>query len=165
MNIKTTQEDHRIILKSPLKEDYQLALKMIQSVKEIRTGIGYDIHRLIDLSEEDAKNNHIKIGGIAIKYHKKFKAHSDGDVLIHAIIDAILGAICEGDIGEHFPDNDKKFKNYDSGKMLKKILPLVKKKNAEINNLDCTVICEKPNLSAHKKNIEKIISDTKYFCR
>jgi 2-C-methyl-D-erythritol 4-phosphate cytidylyltransferase/2-C-methyl-D-erythritol 2,4-cyclodiphosphate synthase len=157
MNIKIIQGSQNNF-KITTKEDYQLALKMIESIKEIRTGIGYDVHKLLDLSKEEEENNHIKIGGINIKYHKKFKAHSDGDVLIHAIIDAILGAICEGDIGEHFPDNDEKFKNYNSGQMLKKILPLVKKKNAEINNLDCTIICEKPNLSAYKKNIEKNLS-------
>ena len=137
------------------QEDYQRALKMVQTKKEIRIGMGYDVHQLLDLPKKQSENNYIKIGGVDIKYHKKFKAHSDGDILIHAIIDAILGAISAGDIGEHFPDNDQKFYNYDSTKMLQEVLSLVKNKNAEINNLDCTIICEKPKLTSYKKEIKQ----------
>jgi len=114
---------------------------------EIRIGNGYDIHKLV-------KNKAFIIGNICIPFKKGFKAHSDGDVLIHSIIDSLLGAINEGDIGCHFPDNDPAYKDIDSSILLKETMALVKNKGFYINNLDSTIICEKPKL---KKYIPVII--------
>ncbi|MDA9817949.1 2-C-methyl-D-erythritol 4-phosphate cytidylyltransferase [Flavobacteriaceae bacterium] len=145
------------------EEDYErakriIALRIKEVKQEFRSGIGYDIHSFSDLTADEEKKSFITIGGVKIKYKKKIEAHSDGDVLIHAIIDAMLGSIGEGDIGEHFPDNDDRFKNYDSKKMLEKVNFMLRKKGAEINNIDSTIICEKPNLSKYKSKIKKLLA-------
>jgi 2-C-methyl-D-erythritol 2,4-cyclodiphosphate synthase len=115
---------------------------------EYRTGIGYDIHRLVD----DRK---LFIGGVEIPYLKGLLGHSDGDVLLHAICDALLGAIAEGDIGEHFPDTDPKYHNISSVELLKIVVNLVKNKGFEINNVDTVVIAQEPVLSPFKKQIQE----------
>jgi 2-C-methyl-D-erythritol 2,4-cyclodiphosphate synthase len=89
------------------------------------------------------------IGGVVIPYHKGFAAHSDGDVLIHAICDALLGAVALPDIGTHFADTDPQFKNIDSKILLQKTVTLIHAQGFIINNLDCTVIIEKPKMSPH----------------
>lgn len=109
---------------------------------DYRIGSGYDIHKL----EENRK---LIIGGIEIPYEKGFLAHSDGDVLIHSIIDALLGAVALGDIGTHFPDNDEKYKNIKSSILLKKTLDLIKTHNYKIINLDTNIIAQKPKLSPY----------------
>ena len=118
---------------------------------EIRTGIGYDIHRL-------SSKKSLIIGNVKIPFNKGFLAHSDGDVLIHSIIDALLGAANLGDIGTFFPDNDPKYKNIDSGILLKNTTELIKKNNYKINNIDCTIICQKPKLQDYIKKIKKKLS-------
>ena len=114
-------------------------------------GIGFDIHRLV-------KNKKLYLGGIKIPYHSGLKGHSDGDVILHAIIDAILGAIQKMDIGTYFP-NTKKFKNIRSPKMLKPILDNLDKSNFFINNLDINLICEKPKVSNYRDIIISSISN------
>ncbi len=109
---------------------------------DYRIGSGYDIHKL----EENRK---LIIGGIEIPYEKGFLAHSDGDVLIHSIIDALLGAVALGDIGTHFPDNDEKYKNIKSSILLKKTLDLIKTHKYKIINLDTNIIAQKPKLSPY----------------
>ncbi len=117
----------------------------------MRTGIGYDIHALADGRE-------FILGGVKIKHDKGFAAHSDGDVLLHAIIDAILGALGEDDIGTQFPDNDPKYKGADSLKLLETIK---EKFNFKIINMDCNIICEKPKMKPHtaqmKENIARVL--------
>lgn len=120
---------------------------------EILIGNGYDLHRLV------TKRDFI-LGGIKIDYNKGFLAHSDGDVLFHALIDSLLGALALGDIGGHFPDKSPEYKNIDSSILLKKTLELVAQNNARMGNIDINVICQAPKLAPHilsiRENISKI---------
>lgn len=118
---------------------------------EDRIGIGYDIHRLVG-------ERKLFIGGIEIPYVKGALGHSDADVLLHAICDALLGAVASGDIGEQFPDNDPKYLNISSQELLKKVMGLVKKKDYEISNVDTVVMLEEPALSAFKKQIRQNVA-------
>ena len=115
-------------------------------------GIGFDIHRLI-------KNKKLYLGGIRIPFHSGLKGHSDGDVILHSIIDALLGAMRKKDIGTFFPDNKNKFKNIRSPKMLKPIIQILNNKNFYINNLDINLICEQPKVSKYRNQIVNSISD------
>ena len=114
--------------------------------KKTYFGIGFDIHRLI-------KGKKLFLGGIKIPFHSGLKGHSDGDVIIHSVIDSLLGAMKKKDIGTFFPDNQKKFKNIRSPKMLKPISELLNKKNYSINNLDINLICEQPKVSKYRDRI------------
>jgi 2-C-methyl-D-erythritol 4-phosphate cytidylyltransferase/2-C-methyl-D-erythritol 2,4-cyclodiphosphate synthase len=115
-------------------------------------GIGFDIHRLV-------KNKKLYLGGIKIPYHSGLKGHSDGDVILHAIIDALLGAMRKKDIGTFFPDNKNKFKNIRSPKMLKPIIEILNNNNFYINNLDINLICEQPKVSKYRTNIINSLSN------
>ena len=122
---------------------------------EFLSGIGFDVHAT-ELSETPAT---IMLAGIAVPSDHRVIAHSDGDVVLHALIDAILGAIGEGDIGEHFPDSDKRWKNADSTQFLKHALQLCAKKNAALVNCDITIICEKPKISPYKKAMRERLAE------
>jgi len=113
---------------------------------EYRTGIGYDIHRLVE-------GRQLFIGGIEIPYTKGLAGHSDGDVLLHAICDALLGAICAGDIGQHFPDTDQRYSNIPSCELLKSVCDLVKN-NFSIQHIDTVVIAQEPELNPFKKKMQ-----------
>ncbi len=115
----------------------------------MRAGLGYDIHKLQD-------GDCIILGGVKIPYNKSFVAHSDGDVLLHAIIDAILGALGERDIGYHFPDTDPKYKGSDSLELLRFI---VEKFSFKIINLDSNIIAQKPKLMPHIEEMKEKISE------
>ena len=115
-------------------------------------GIGFDIHRLV-------KNKKLYLGGIKIPYHSGLKGHSDGDVILHAIIDALLGAMRKKDIGTFFPDNQNKFKNIRSPKMLKPIIEILNNNNFYINNLDVNLICEQPKVSKYRAKIINSLSN------
>jgi 2-C-methyl-D-erythritol 2,4-cyclodiphosphate synthase len=106
-------------------------------------GFGYDVHRL-------AEGESLILGGVSIDSSIGTVAHSDGDVLIHAIIDAILGAAGMGDIGDHFPDTDEKYKNIDSTQLLNKTLSILNTYNLYIVNIDAEIVLEKPKLAAYK---------------
>jgi 2-C-methyl-D-erythritol 2,4-cyclodiphosphate synthase len=108
----------------------------------VRVGFGYDSHRF----EEGRK---LFLGGIEIPYEKGLKGHSDADVLIHAIIDALLGAAALGDIGSHFPDTDEKWRGADSTKLLEAVVAEVRDAGWRVGNVDATVICERPKLLPH----------------
>ncbi len=114
-------------------------------------GIGFDIHRLV-------KNKKLYLGGIKIPFHSGLKGHSDGDVIIHSIIDALLGALRKKDIGTLYPNNKNKFKNIRSPKMLYPIISDLKNKNCSINNIDINLICEKPKVSKYRKKIINSLS-------
>ncbi len=118
---------------------------------KIRSGIGYDIHRLIS-------GNGLYIGGITVSEELSFDAHSDGDVLIHALTDSLLGAIGENDIGELFPDTDPLYKGKESSYFLEKVVGIYKAKNIEIMNIDSVVIAETPKISPFKSEIINNIS-------
>jgi 2-C-methyl-D-erythritol 2,4-cyclodiphosphate synthase len=117
---------------------------------QYKIGIGYDIHRLV----EERK---LFLGGIEIPYIKGLLGHSDGDVLLHAICDALLGALSLGDIGEHFPDTDSKYHNISSIELLKAVDDLLKKSGYRINNIDTVVIAQEPVLSPFKKQMQEKI--------
>jgi len=119
---------------------------------EMRVGNGFDIHELVS-------NRKFILGNIVIPFNKGFKAHSDGDVLIHSIIDALFGAANLGDIGTHFPDNAPSFLNIDSAVLLEKTISLVKQNNYEIINIDSTIICEKPKLKTYIPQIKNRLSE------
>ena len=107
----------------------------------LRIGIGYDIHKLVESNEFD-----FKLCGVSIPFNKRCVAHSDGDVAIHALIDALLGAAALRDIGAHFPDTDPKYKNADSALLLQKCLALLKSNGYSVENIDINIIIEKPKL-------------------
>jgi 2-C-methyl-D-erythritol 2,4-cyclodiphosphate synthase len=108
----------------------------------IRIGHGFDVHKLV-------LGRKCIIGGVEIAHDKGLDGHSDADVLLHAICDALLGAAALGDIGKHFPPTDDSYKNADSSDLLRRVIALLKAKNYAVNNIDATVICEAPKLSPH----------------
>ena len=112
----------------------------------MRVGLGYDVHKLV----EDRK---LIIGGVEIPYEKGLLGHSDADVLIHAIIDSLLGACALGDIGKHFPDTDPRFKGISSIKLLEKTAELIHQNEYFVNNIDATIVAQKPKMLPH---IEKM---------
>jgi 2-C-methyl-D-erythritol 2,4-cyclodiphosphate synthase len=118
---------------------------------EHRIGIGYDIHRLV-------QGRKLFIGGVEVPYVKGLLGHSDGDVLLHAISDALLGALSAGDIGEHFPDTDPKYQGISSSKLLKKVYALIKDKGYAVNNIDAVVIAQEPILLPFKKQMQERIA-------
>jgi len=117
-----------------------------------RVGQGFDVHRL-------AEGETLWLGGILIPHSKGTVAHSDGDVVIHAICDAILGAAKLGDIGTNFPDNSTEFKNIDSKILLKKSQELVADKGYEIVNIDCTVSAQQPKLKPYIPEMEMVMAN------
>ncbi|HUU06002.1 MAG TPA: 2-C-methyl-D-erythritol 2,4-cyclodiphosphate synthase [Patescibacteria group bacterium] len=119
---------------------------------KIRSGIGYDIHRLV-------RGNGLMIGGVKVSDSLLAQAHSDGDVLIHSLIDALLGAMAQPDIGELFPNNDPAFKGIASSILLNKVKELLDSNNFEILNLDCVLVMEEPKISPFKREIVKNITN------
>jgi 2-C-methyl-D-erythritol 2,4-cyclodiphosphate synthase len=108
----------------------------------IRVGQGYDVHRFKD-------GDHIILGGVRIPYEKALEAHSDGDVVLHALADAILGAAALGDIGKHFPDTDPEFKGADSRVLLRHVYRIVQEKGYRLVNADITIIAQAPKMLPH----------------
>ena len=116
-----------------------------------KVGIGYDVHKL-------EKKQKFILGGVNIPFNKGLVGHSDGDVLLHSIIDAILGAINKGNIGDYFPSSDEKYKNLDSQTMLRSINKILKDENYSIVNIDSTIILEEPRLAQYIDKIKFNIS-------
>ena len=121
----------------------------------LRVGMGYDVHQLV----EERK---LIIGGVEIPHEKGLLGHSDADVLLHAIMDALIGAIGEGDIGKHFPDTDEKYKGISSMCLLECVGTLLKEKKASVHNIDATIIAQRPKMASHipymKENIAKALN-------
>lgn len=117
----------------------------------MRIGIGYDVHRLVE-------GRDLILGGVKFDYEKGLLGHSDADVLTHAIMDAILGALSESDIGKLFPDTDPKYKGIYSIELLDKVVELMDKKNYKIGNLDTVIICEMPKINPKREEIRKLIA-------
>lgn len=119
----------------------------------MKIGIGYDVHKLVD-------NRPLIIGGVNIPYEKGLDGHSDADVLIHAIMDSIIGAMGKGDIGVLFPDTDKEYKDIDSRVLLRNIYNLVKENNYKIGNIDAVIIAQRPKMRKYIDEMkENIASD------
>ncbi len=121
----------------------------------MRIGYGYDVHKL-------TKDRKLILGGVTIEHELGLLGHSDADVLVHALMDALLGALSLGDIGQLFPDNDEKYKGADSMMLLKKVYEIVKENGYELSNLDSTICAQKPKLMPHilkmRENIAKTLS-------
>ena len=121
----------------------------------MRIGMGHDVHKLV----EDRK---LILGGVDIPYEKGLLGHSDADVVVHAIMDALLGAAALGDIGKHFPDTDDRYKGISSIKLLHHVGELLRENNFKIGNIDATIICQKPKLAPFRdemvKNVAKALN-------
>ena len=119
-----------------------------------RFGMGYDVHRLVE-------GRKLILGGVDVPYEKGLLGHSDADVLLHAVSDAILGAAALGDIGTHFPDTDEQFKGADSGKLLAEVVRLVRAEGYAIGNVDATIVAQAPKLLPHisrmRENIARLL--------
>lgn len=119
----------------------------------MRVGMGYDVHRLVE-------NRDLIIGGVKIPYEKGLLGHSDADVLLHAIMDALLGAAALGDIGKHFPDSAPEYNGADSLVLLKRVGELLSEEGYVIENIDSTIIAQKPKMAPHIQQMRKNIADT-----
>lgn len=118
----------------------------------MRVGMGYDVHKLVE-------NRKLIIGGVEIPYEKGLLGHSDADVLLHAIMDALLGAAALGDIGKHFPDNDDAYKGISSIELLKRVGALLDEKHYVIENIDATIIAQMPKMRPHIEQMEANIAE------
>ncbi len=117
----------------------------------MRIGHGYDVHKLVE-------GRKLILGGVDIPYEKGLLGHSDADVLLHAISDALLGAAALGDIGKHFPDTDMAFKDADSRNLLRQVVNLIEEKGYRVGNIDCTIIAQKPKLKDYIEIMRKNIA-------
>ena len=117
----------------------------------MRIGMGYDVHAF-------AEGRALKLGGIEIPYERGLAGHSDADVLLHAICDALLGALRAGDIGEHFPDTDPAYKNADSGDLLAHVAKLVWEQGYRIVDIDCVIVAQEPKLSPYRDRMRATIA-------
>ena len=140
-----------VMEKNPLQKNSDDGRKEVY----MRIGMGYDVHRL----EEGRK---LILGGVEIPYEKGLLGHSDADVLLHAIMDALLGAAALGDIGKHFPDNDDRYKGISSLELLRRVGKLLDEKNYVIENIDATIIAQKPKMMPHiekmRENVAKALN-------
>lgn len=119
----------------------------------MRIGMGYDVHRLVE-------GRKLILGGVQIPYEKGLLGHSDADCLVHAIMDALLGAAAKGDIGKHFPDSDDRYKGIDSLILLKEVQKILEEDNYIIGNIDATIIAQKPKMSAYIPVMVQTIAET-----
>ena len=119
---------------------------------DIRIGHGYDVHAF-------EKGDSIVLGGVTIPHTQSFKAHSDGDVLIHALCDALLGALALGDIGSHFPDTDDQYKNIDSRTLLKQVMTMLDERTYIIANVDATIIAQVPKMLPYIEAMKVNLAD------
>lgn len=148
-NIKITTKDDIIVAENILKNRGQ-SMDIVKP--PLRIGNGFDVHALTE-------GRKLILGGIEIRHEKGLLGHSDADVLTHAIMDAILGALALGDIGKHFPDTDPKYKDADSIALLKNVMDLAKQKNYAIVNIDAVIMAQKPKLLPYIEKIRKSIAD------
>lgn len=119
----------------------------------MRIGLGYDVHKLVE-------NRDLILGGVSIPHEKGLLGHSDADVLVHAIMDSLLGAAALGDIGKHFPDTSSEFKNISSMYLLSKVNDIIKKNGYSIGNIDATIIAQKPKMAPYISTMRKNIAET-----
>ncbi len=137
-NVKITESCHMKLLEN-------------KSITRHCSGFGYDVHRF-------GKGRPLKLGGVLMDGKLEVEAHSDGDVLLHALMDALLGCACLGDIGQHFPDNDSSFDNIDSAALLNTVLQMLSKKNIQVTHVDLTIITQKPKIGPQRAAIAKNIA-------
>jgi 2-C-methyl-D-erythritol 2,4-cyclodiphosphate synthase len=119
----------------------------------MRVGIGYDVHAL-------AEGRDLVLGGVHIPYVKGLQGHSDADVLLHAVMDALLGAAALGDIGQYFPDSDPRYKNMDSAVLLARTRDILREHGYRCHNLDCTLVAQEPRIAPYSEQMRGIIAQT-----
>ena len=117
----------------------------------MRIGQGYDVHKLVE-------GRDLILGGVMVPYEKGLLGHSDADVLVHAVMDALLGAAALGDIGQHFPDTDPAYKGADSGKLLDHVVALLKEKGYRVGNVDVTIVCQRPKLKDYIEQMREQVA-------
>jgi 2-C-methyl-D-erythritol 2,4-cyclodiphosphate synthase len=132
-------------------QDLEIA-ERLKGKKEYRSGIGVDFHRLVE-------GRKLFLGGIEIVYNKGLLGHSDGDVLLHAIADAILGAVGIGDIGVYFPQEEEKWKDVRSVMILEEVLRMARERGWEVENVDCVLLAEEPKISPYREEMAKKIGE------
>jgi 2-C-methyl-D-erythritol 2,4-cyclodiphosphate synthase len=118
----------------------------------MRIGQGYDVHAFCE-------GDHLMLGGVRIPFDKAFKAHSDGDVVLHALCDGLLGAAGLGDIGRHFPDSDARYSNIDSRILLRRVMALLQEQGWRVENTDITIIAQAPRMAPHIEVMRQIIAE------
>jgi 2-C-methyl-D-erythritol 4-phosphate cytidylyltransferase/2-C-methyl-D-erythritol 2,4-cyclodiphosphate synthase len=140
-------------MKMTTPQDFARAERDAQSLTDIRTGIGYDIHAF------DTGGDHVWLGGIKIPHQRKLAGHSDADVALHALTDAILGALADGDIGVHFPPSDEKWRGAPSDTFLNFAVGRVKARGGQVSHLDVAIVCEAPKVNPHRDAMRKRIAE------
>ena len=126
---------------------------------DIRIGNGFDAHKFSDdAADKEPGDTSITLGGVSIPNKKNIEAHSDGDVVLHALCDAILGALAKGDIGKHFPDTESEFENIDSRILLRHVVVLMRADDYRIQNVDLTIIAQSPKMAPHISAMRKNIA-------
>ena len=134
-------------------ENYKITtIEDIKKETHMRIGHGYDVHRLVE-------GRRLIMGGVDIPYEKGLDGHSDADVVLHAIMDSLLGALALGDIGKHFPDTDPRYKGIDSMKLTHHVAGLIAEKGASVVNLDVTILCQRPKLAPHIPQMRQNVAD------
>lgn len=119
----------------------------------MRIGFGYDVHQF-------AEDRKLIVGGVVIPFEKGLLGHSDADVLVHAIMDSILGSLTLGDIGKHFPDTDSKYKDISSIYLLSEVYKLMDESGYSIGNIDATIVAQRPKMAPHIEDMRKVVADT-----
>lgn len=148
--IRLIEGDERLE-KLTYPEDFARAEQRLAAARSVRVGMGYDVHRLVAGEE-------LWLGGILIPHQRGLSGHSDADVALHAIVDALLGALAEGDIGSHFPPSDPQWRGAASSRFLEYAGERVRKRGAAIEHIDLTLICEAPKIGPHREAIRKQIA-------
>lgn len=124
----------------------------IKEKREMRIGHGYDVHKLV-------RGRDLIMGGVKIPYEKGLLGHSDADVVLHAVMDSLLGALALGDIGKHFPDTDPRYEGIDSMKLMENVAAMIRRAGAEMENIDVTILCQRPKLAPHIPQMRQNIAD------
>ncbi|MAE51315.1 MAG: bifunctional 2-C-methyl-D-erythritol 4-phosphate cytidylyltransferase/2-C-methyl-D-erythritol 2,4-cyclodiphosphate synthase [Micavibrio sp.] len=150
-------------IKITSKDDYYMAEKLTSLHTITRTGLGFDVHAFDDnynngnSADQDGQASAVRLGGIDIPHDRTLKGHSDADVVLHCITDAVLGAMALGDIGDHFPPSDNQYKDMDSMIFLQKARDLIAAKQGVITNIDVTIMCETPKIGSYKQQMQNHI--------
>lgn len=146
-------------MKLTTSHDWVQARLQVDMGMETRAGQGYDVHRLVAFdSSLPAGERSIRLGGVNIPHHLRLEGHSDADVVLHAVVDALLGAMGKGDIGQHFPPSDSRYKGVDSSLFVVETRGLLERMGGRVVHLDATVICESPRIGTHREEMAKRIA-------
>jgi 2-C-methyl-D-erythritol 4-phosphate cytidylyltransferase/2-C-methyl-D-erythritol 2,4-cyclodiphosphate synthase len=135
-------------------DDIAWAEKHASSTRRVAVGMGYDVHALMPAGEAQV----IRLGGIDIAHDYKLEGHSDADVVLHAIVDALLGAVAEGDIGSHFPPSDEQWRGANSAQFVQEAVRRVHAHGGVIQHMDVTIICEAPKIGPHRDAMREVIA-------